>query len=124
MDCPKCGSRMQKVHYESIEVDRCTKCGGIWFDEYEERGLKKVRGSEQIDTGDPETGMRYNEIARIDCPVCGVQMTAIVDPKQSHIWYESCPVCYGVFFDAGEFTDYKEETILDFFRSLRAPERQ
>ena len=124
MDCPKCGERMHKVHYQSIEVDRCGQCGGMWFDEYEEKTLKALKAAEHIDTGDAETGMQYNKVDRINCPVCDVQMTEIVDPKQSHIWYEACPVCYGVFFDAGEFRDYQEETILDFFKSRRTPERQ
>jgi len=124
MDCPKCGVGMHKTHYGSIEVDRCARCGGIWFDEYEEKSLKTLKGAEHIDTGDPEIGMHYNRVDRIDCPICGVHMTPIVDPKQSHIWYEACPVCYGVFFDAGEFKDYQEETISDFFKSLRTPERE
>ena len=32
-------------------------------------------------------------------------------------------VCYGVFFDAGEFADYKEKTIIDFFRDLLVKKR-
>jgi Zn-finger nucleic acid-binding protein len=26
----------------------------------------------------------------------------------SNTLYEKCPMCYGVWFDAGEFKDYKE----------------
>ena len=42
----------------------------------------------------------------------------MADRRQPHIWYESCKVCYGVFFDAGEFTDFKEETLLDWFKGV------
>lgn len=114
---------MQKVSFESIEVDRCTQCQGIWFDEFEKDQLKARKGSERIDVGDPQLGQEHNLIGDVDCPVCHTRMTKMVDRKQSHIWYESCPVCYGVFFDAGEFKDFKEETVLDFFRSLSAKER-
>ena len=34
-----------------------------------------------------------------------------------HIWYEVCNK-HGMFFDAGEFTDFKYETLLDKFRGL------
>jgi len=32
--------------------------------------------------------------------------------------YEYCPVCHGTFFDAGEFTDFKQETVLDFIKKI------
>jgi hypothetical protein len=38
-------------------------------------------------------------------------------PDQPHIWYEVCRD-HGMFMDAGEFTDYKNETLADWFRSL------
>jgi uncharacterized protein len=115
---------MQAVHYGSIEVDRCTHCKGIWFDMLEAQHLKEVKGSGVIDAGDAETGRQYNQIDRIKCPVCTGPMLRMVDNRQPHIWYESCPVCYGMFFDAGEFRDFKEETVLDHFRDLLAKERK
>ncbi len=123
MKCPKCDAPMEKVEYHSIEVDRCTNCKGLWLDRSEKEQLKKMKGSEAIDVGDPKKGAEYNEIEQIECPVCTTQMVRMVDVKQPHIWYESCPICYGVFFDAGEFRDYKEESILDFFRDLTTPPR-
>ena len=124
MNSPKCDQDMEKVVHEGIEVDRCVNCRGIWFDMLEADRLKKSEGSEAIDVGDAELGKSFNEIDRIQCPKCNEPMLRMVDGRQPHIWYESCPVCYGLFFDAGEFTDFKEETILDFFRDLAAEERK
>ena len=123
MDCPKCGNMMEKVSHESIEIDRCVLCKGIWFDMLEHEQLKAIKGSESIDIGDPEVGELFNRESDVDCPVCHTKMIPMVDRDQPHIWYEACTVCYGVFFDAGEFKDYKEQSILDFFRGLRAGER-
>jgi Zn-finger nucleic acid-binding protein len=109
---------MDRVTHAGVEVDRCVRCKGIWFDNMEEERLKKIAGSEVIDTGDPEMGKRYNEVDRIDCPIDHTPMVRMVDARQSHIWYESCPVCYGTFFDAGEFRDYKEETLMDMVKDL------
>ena len=52
----------------------------------------------------------------VSCPRCGKQMHKTSDPKQRHIWYEQCDE-HGLFMDAGEFTDYKHETLSDWFRS-------
>ncbi len=124
MNCPKCSAAMDKVQYESIEVDRCTDCKGIWFDMLEQEHLKAIEGSEEIDIGDPEVGKQTNIVDQITCPVCESRMIRMVDGRQPHIWFESCTVCYGVFFDAGEFRDYKQESILDFFRDLFSRERK
>ena len=124
MRCPKCSAAMEKVQYESIEVDRCTDCKGIWFDMLEQEHLKAIEGSEEIDIGDPEVGKQTNIVDQITCPVCKSRMIRMVDGRQPHIWFESCTVCYGVFFDAGEFRDSKQENILDFFRDLFSRERK
>ena len=39
----------------------------------------------------------------------------LTDPKQKHLEYEACEE-HGMFMDAGEFTDYKYETLLDLPR--------
>lgn len=124
MHCPKCSSPMEPVTYQEIEVDRCTSCKGLWFDNAELKHLKEAKGSESIDIGDPKVGKSFNKLGNINCPSCQAKMLRMVAAEQHHIWYESCPVCYGVFFDAGEFTDYKQVTILDFFRDLLAKERR
>jgi Zn-finger nucleic acid-binding protein len=124
MDCPKCHSPMEAVVYESFEVNRCTNCKGLWFDLREKEHLKMVAGSESIDVGTREEGAAYNEVSSVECPVCHTAMIRMVDVEQPHIWYESCPACFGAFFDAGEFRDYKERTLLDFVKDLMAKERK
>ena len=123
MECPKCNSEFTTIEYEGIEVDRCTRCKGIWFDLLEHEALKKIKGSEAIDAGDPALGQEYNKIDRIDCPKCKTRMVRMVDNDQPHIWYEACEE-HGMYFDAGEFTDYKYETILDKFRDLVTGKRK
>ena len=122
--CPKCKAPMERVTFHAVEVDRCTNCKGLWFDLAERETLKGYANSESIDIGDPKVGKKFNKVDRVQCPRCHTQMIRMVDLEQPHIWYESCPVCYGSFFDAGEFTDYKKETLGDFFRDLISRERK
>jgi Zn-finger nucleic acid-binding protein len=124
MKCPKCGGDLQPVVQDNIEVDRCAQCGGMWFDRMEADRLRKVKGSATaIDTGDARLGAELNQQGKIECPRCHTQMIRMVDLEQPHIWYESCSVCYGKWFDAGEFKDLQQESIVDFFRGLFARER-
>ena len=124
MQCPKCQANMEKVAFASYEIDRCTQCKGLWFDMLEHEDLKKIAGSERLDVGDPQVGKQYNEQKDVHCPRCSAPMVRMVDHHQPHIWYETCHSCFGVFFDAGEFRDYKEETFLDYFKDLFARERR
>jgi len=115
---------MEKVTFAGVEVDRCTDCQGIFFDEFEKDQLQKSRGADAIDIGDAKLGKEFNKVDRINCPRCGSLMIRMVDLNQRHIWFEHCTVCGGSFFDAGEFRDLKHHTIVDFFKDLMARERR
>lgn len=119
MKCPKCHAKMEDVEFSGFTVERCSGCSGLWFSNLEHELLKDIDGSELLDSGDATDGATYDEIEQYSCPNCSGKMVKLVDHEQPHIWYEVCHSCYGVFFDAGEFRDYKEhslfDTIADFF---------
>lgn len=123
MKCPKCHKPMESVEYQGVEVDRCTGCHGIWFDLREADQLRVRPGSETIDTGDRAVGREMNAVGKVECPRCHTPMVRMVDNRQSHLWYEACTLCNGMFFDAGEFTDFKKETVMDRIRDLMSGER-
>ncbi len=115
MDCPKCAGKLESATFESIEFERCDTCKGLWFDMLEKEDLVKINGSEAIDIGSKQVGLQYRDMQNIDCPSCGHSMIPMVDKDQYHIKYESCINCFGTFFDAGEFRDLKETSVLDRF---------
>ncbi|OGQ97653.1 MAG: hypothetical protein A2521_04920 [Deltaproteobacteria bacterium RIFOXYD12_FULL_57_12] len=109
---------MAQITYESITVDRCTNCRGMWFDHLEAEKLKRVRGSEKIDSGLSRTGESYDTIKDIACPRCSVPMTQAEDPGKE-LSYETCSKCRGIFLDAGEFKEFKhDKSILDFLKKF------
>ena len=118
MDCAKCHAAMEIVTFGGIDVDRCTKCKGLWFDAREHEKLRGMKGAESIDIGSEAIGRKNNEVLGVRCPRCTTPMVRMVDAGQPHIWYETCSVCGGVYFDAGEFRDYKEYTLVDVWRGL------
>ena len=117
LNCPKCKAVMEKVTFGGTTVDRCVSCKGIWFDAREQEHLKDAEGSEVLDTANPAAGPAPLA-GKILCPVCHTQMIRMTDHQQPHIHYESCTVCYGVFFDAREFRDYKEVTLVESMKRL------
>jgi Zn-finger nucleic acid-binding protein len=118
LQCPKCGHGMEEVsHAGGVVIDRCTQCMGIWFDDDEAHKLKSLADGHRIDVGDRQEGWKWDSRADIKCPRCGKDMGKSSDPKQKHIWYEVC-FDHGVFMDAGEFTDFKFETLVDLFRGF------
>jgi PAT family beta-lactamase induction signal transducer AmpG len=124
MRCPKCRADMEQIDVEGIEVDRCTICNGIWFDAGEMDLLKNKQAAAAIDIGDAKTGKQSNAIDSYQCPRCSGAMVKVVDPRQTHIWYETCSACHGSYLDAGELRDMSNVTISDFFKDLIVPERK
>jgi uncharacterized protein len=118
MVCPKCDSAMEAITYQGATVQRCTQCKGIWFPGIEHKELKAMKGSEAIDIGPAEMGKEYDALKNVHCPECDKVMARLADKFQPHIHYETCLQGHGVFFDAGEFKDFKQETLGDFFKSL------
>jgi Zn-finger nucleic acid-binding protein len=74
MTCPKCISRMERVIFGGVEVDRCTDCHGLFLDEFAKEQLLRMKRSEVIDIGDPELGREFNRVDQILCPRCGALM--------------------------------------------------
>lgn len=110
MICPKCENKMNASTYRDVEYDQCQFCGGLWFDALEAEELVEERRASDIDTGNKRTGVELNKKRNINCPKCSTQMQRVHDIQNPHIQLESCPSCYGTFFDAGEFKDFCKET--------------
>jgi hypothetical protein len=43
--CPKCAAPLVTISYQGVELDKCSECGGLWFDTGElDRVLEKEAG--------------------------------------------------------------------------------
>jgi Zn-finger nucleic acid-binding protein len=118
MNCPKCKGAMAKVLFEGVEVDRCTLCDGIWFDVLEREHLRELNGAESIDVGKKPADA--DKPRQLLCPVCHTRMIAMTVHGHPQLQYESCKVCFGAFFDAGEFREYKRASggVVAFLKGL------
>lgn len=76
---------MVKVTFGGIEVDRCTDCQGLFFDEFEKEPLRKMKGADALDIGDTKTGREFNKVDRINCPRCSSPMIRMMDLEHPQV---------------------------------------
>ena len=87
MKCPKCLGSMDTTSINDVEVDRCEKCHGLFFDHLEKETLRSMEGAESIDIGDEFVGATFNEILDVACPKCQIKMEHVLqsDPFEMRV---------------------------------------
>lgn len=123
LPCPLCpGVAMNKVSFGpggALEIDRCTRCGGIWLDHGEVQALRACpRGSLPDPMEQPplvrkgqchschapldRAAERCGVCARsnlLDCPHCDLPMRV---EQARGLRLDACPTCKGGWFDHHE----------------------
>ena len=120
MNCPKCVGTLEAQSLgDQILVHRCTDCAGLWCKpEVVVQIRREWMAEAELDIGDPKVGKQLNALDDIECPLGHGKMLKTSDARQTHIWYEACATCDGMFLDAGEITDLKFDTFLDRVRDF------
>ena len=89
LTCPGCGHAMRVEVLSKVEVDRCTRCGGMWFD------VGEV--SQAALCGVPPIGLRGPSTRT--CPLCRQALTlGTID----RVEVDHCRTCQGTYLDADE----------------------
>ena len=109
MQCPRCDGPLEQIDHNGTIVDRCQTCYGLWFDMIEPEKLRKIKNVSALDIGTPNEEHIHDDLKVIDCPKCKTRMTRLVDNIDPNLTYRKCPVCYGVWFDAGTFRAYQAQ---------------
>jgi uncharacterized protein len=108
-DCPKCHAKLEAVKIASLTVERCTGCHGIWFDVLEWDDARKLEGAARIDNGDSSVGAAHDLDSGLRCPKClTTPLTRLAVAHHPGLHVDKCARCYSMFFDAGEFREFKE----------------
>ena len=120
-DCPRCWVKMEKERLEvfgpDIEVDRCPKCQGVWFDPGE---LSRAVGKKTGDYLTKHVGTKSE--SQLVCPRCG----GLMDLEYAdEVEVDSCIKCGGAWLDAGELEKLKRKAKGGFKRDemLKLEER-
>lgn len=93
--CPRCGMSMVIVAVEGVELDCCTRCGGIWLDPGELRSLT-------LRDRDVPGAALQSRRSGYRCPVCEELMIESVFMRARNLLVDRCPAGHGVFLEKGE----------------------
>jgi Zn-finger nucleic acid-binding protein len=115
MLCPNENSSMRQVkvdsHYgQTVILDQCPDCGGIWFDTSELYMAKQGQADqiELLDAALLQTPSLIENAERF-CPRDQSRLVRFIDPYfPKDIFIERCPLCGGLWLNRGEFTKYQK----------------
>ena len=104
MNCPVCKLPMLVLEVEQVEVDHCTKCGGVWLDAEEmDLLLDGSEGREEIRRRATRVDDSTEEKRR--CPICSKKMEKARITragKDNQILIDRCEKHHGTWLDGGE----------------------
>jgi len=103
MKCPKCTEETLAIaSVQGIDVDRCTNCRGIWFDEQELPRLLQVTPQDLT----PLRGGSVQEdlnTKRGSCPRDATPLLRVYSAQNPSVVVDACTQCRGIWLDGGEF---------------------
>lgn len=105
--CPRCNSATSVVGVDQLELDRCARCGGIWFDVGEVRELRKLVDDKRVREQLQElphahgAGSTSTEAVALACPVCALKMVRRHHEDAPGVVVDRCQQ-HGTWLDQGE----------------------
>jgi Zn-finger nucleic acid-binding protein len=103
MKCPKCKTEdLAEFAVESVAVDRCPSCNGIWFDRQELSELlaEDARRVAALTRGSPN---EEAEGMKGQCPRDASQLLRVYSSIDRSVVLDACADCHGIWLDGGEF---------------------
>ena len=105
--CPGCGFAMDTLGLPArygrvLQVDLCTGCGGLWFDQQESQQLSPAATLKLLDrlTLRPSRGLQ----PKSPCPRCRQTLLEVTDQQRgTKFTYRRCPSGHGRFITAYHF---------------------
>ncbi|MBM3250928.1 MAG: hypothetical protein FJZ07_01700 [Candidatus Nealsonbacteria bacterium] len=105
MLCPHCKIKLNSAILHNTEVDYCSQCLGLWFEQDELRLAKDEKDKDlqwlDIDLWKNEKEFKISYGRRI-CPSCRVPLYEVYYGS-SGIIVDVCNLCQGVWLDRAEF---------------------
>ena len=105
MKCPVCKVTTAVIEHDSIELDYCALCHGIWFDRGElELLLDTCSGGTAGSLVNSLLKAPQEEVAEKSrkCPICHRQMGKVCAGEGRELILDACKAGHGLWFDGGE----------------------
>jgi hypothetical protein len=112
MKCPACDAELSEVVVNGVTLNACTtRCGGIWFDQFELRKFDEpYEPAGDVLTLKRAAGVTIDPNKVRMCPTCvSIRLTRHFFSIKRQVAIEECPQCGGYWLDAGELLAIRSE---------------
>jgi len=104
---------MITLELDTVEIDYCTDCGGIWLDSGELEMLLGERDKAEALIASFAIDSESTEKPR-KCPICDKKMNKVVVGRTApRLLIDKCRKGHGLWFDKGELQDIFDRAELD-----------
>ena len=101
-NCPRCGALLRTERHGAIEIDRCDRCGDLWFDRtelvtffaYYHSGSTRLEWEKKLEPLSSST-------LPLECPRCGT--ASLYSHDFVGLRLNRCSLCYGFHVSREEF---------------------
>lgn len=99
---------MVVLEYDTVELDYCVDCGGVWLDAGE---LDLLFGDREMTQGFLTAGDAHPSVRERPrrCPICSKKMAKHTTGGAVPVTYDQCARGHGLWFDRGELAAVLEE---------------
>ncbi len=115
--CPECKVAMQTIALDMkppLQIERCEKCFGLFFDPGEVETLLEnsvspvfVINRELLGNINKDRYQRNKPVKYLECPICSNMMNRVAFGHRSGVVVDQCKA-HGVWLDGGEITHLLE----------------
>ena len=119
LSCPRDGSELSVAIENTVEVDRCGRCLGAWYEIDELALLEATVANDDERRGMIDYAKRDSELK---CPVCASKMRSF-NYRAYNLELDACVNSHGFWLDAGEASRVQavmEERVAGLARSVTA----
>jgi Zn-finger nucleic acid-binding protein len=124
MKCPVCTNELSARTVAGVTLDTCDGgCAGIWFDQFEFKKFdeKKEPDAETLLHLKINPAVQRTASMQLSCPKClSFKMIRHFSSVKRKVTVDDCPNCAGVWLDAGELTEIRNEFETEYDRKKAA----
>jgi len=118
LTCPRCRMKgLDEIELGEVVVDRCTCCGGLWFDNDEiSELLGRTPEARRVETTVPPETEQAKDLACPRCADVALRALTLAGAEAAARTVFRCASCSGTWLDRGELRAYEDPRLLEALR--------
>ena len=101
MNCPECATAMQEEAHHGVMIDRCSNCGGMWFDIEEIQNYLDAHGTRVGQPVPQEDELRASHTGEAELCTCCEERRLRAGTLRG-FKYLRCSWCGGIYLSAAD----------------------